>query len=370
VDGSAAVLNEGRSAFYFHVDDGVAVSAGSVDQTNPDSDQLVHEAAQALENIGFKVPDQQMSHQLLKLLGFTWESSPPRFMLDARKGHLLMETLLWITEARQVDVELLRSVVGVWLWGALLNRSLLALPAAVFTMMDRHANQVIPWWPSARKELHWMRQPVPAMIAEVGRPIAPCLFAADAEGPNRFDKGGFGVVGAEVGKEVAERVVHAGLRPGRTVAKLDGSTHHLHHHAKELRARIAVSRVPRDVLEHGRYHWHPVAWGRWRHTDHVTLGEARATNSLLERLAASPAAWHHVVACLEDNEAWSAACAKGRSPAFLLNRLLRRRTALQLASNIHLLLPWVDTAHQPADRLSRFRPCRGPGSWTHTRQPK
>jgi len=200
-----------------------------------------------------------------------------------------------------------------------------------------------------------MARLIPAMEADVGRPVAPWLYAADAEGPNDQDHGGYGVVASYVGQELATQCLVAGCRPGRTVAKLDGSIAHLRRQDRELRATIGVSRVPREVLALPPESWTPVSWGRWRQPDHITLGEGRAVLGLLEKLASKVAARRHTVVVLEDNEPWASAAAKGRSPAFCLNRLLRRRLALQLASAISVLLPWVDTLHQPADWLSRLR---------------
>ena len=86
------------------------------------------------------------------------------------------------------------------------------------------------------------------------------------------------------------------------------------------------------------------------------LGEVRASLDLLERLAGFRGAHGCAVACLEDNEAWASACAKGRSPNFWINSLLRKKTALCLAADMDLHVPWVDTAHQAAYFLSRWRP--------------
>ena len=57
---------------------------------------------------------------------------------------------------------------------------------------------------------------------------------------------------------------------------------------------------------------------------------------------------------LEDNAPVSGAWAKGRSSSVGLNFLLRRRTALALAADLHQYLPWVQTEHMPADWLSRL----------------
>ena len=44
---------------------------------------------------------------------------------------------------------------------------------------------------------------------------------------------------------------------------------------------------------------------------------------------------------------------KGRSLAHELNHLLRQKTAAALASRIEILIPWVETIRQPADKISR-----------------
>lgn len=60
------------------------------------------------------------------------------------------------------------------------------------------------------------------------------------------------------------------------------------------------------------------------------------------------------VASLQDNQSLSGAHSKGRSTAWALNRVLRRKTALLTACDIRMLLPWIQTSHQVADGLSRM----------------
>ena len=192
----------------------------------------------------------------------------------------------------------------------------------------------------------------PALRHRASRPNWEVIFAADAEGANAEDNGGFGVVMTPIEQTLWEKTLAAGCRPGFTVAKLDGSTAHLRDARKELEARIPVSRVPHEVLSTKRF-WAPIAQGRWRHREHITLGEGRATLVLLQRLAAMPEAHGHRHLDLCDNLPWSAATAKGRSPAYALNRLLQKRAALQISSDLQLIHPWVDTHRMPADDISR-----------------
>ena len=94
-----------------------------------------------------------------------------------------------------------------------------------------------------------MARLVPAMEADVGRPVSPWILAADAEGANDMDFGGFGVVATRVDERLAWPSLAAGCRPGRTIAKLDGSVAHLRASTKSfgrpsgsLASRLSCSR--------------------------------------------------------------------------------------------------------------------------------
>ena len=124
---------------------------------------------------------------------------------------------------------------------------------------------------------------------------------------------------------------------------------------KELRSRIPVSMIPREMLQIPQEMWSELDWGRWKRPDHIILGEARAVARLMQGLSILPEAHEHAVSSMEDNEPLAAAVAKGRSPAPQLNFVLRKIGALSMATGIKLFLPWVETAHQTADALSRKR---------------
>jgi len=121
-------------------------------------------------------------------------------------------------------------------------------------------------------------------------------------------------------------------------------------HRRELDARMAVSLLPAETFD---LTWLPVANQRLRRREHITLKEARGSLLLLELLAATGLCRRKIITSLMDNEAWSSATFKGRSPRYALNRLLQRRAALTTANEIDFLLPWVDTLRQPSDWLSR-----------------
>ena len=195
---------------------------------------------------------------------------------------------------------------------------------------------------------------IPLMVSPLHQPMAPWVYAADAEGESHKDFGGYGVVAAPVGEKEAALAWLAGVKAHHTLARLDGSVSHLVSGERALMSKTAVSRVPRSILQLKASAWRPVAWGRWAYADPIMLGEGRAVVSPMERLASHPGAHHRDTVVLEDNESLSGATAKGRSPCRAVNYILRKTAALSGASGIRPACPWVDTKHQPADALSRL----------------
>ena len=315
------------------------------------SDQMVDCAAEALRQIGFTVDDVQYSHEARRAVGFCLENHK-RLVLPRNKLNLLYSSISWLMEAPWVDTVILKSIMGVWIWAATLRREQLSIPSALFRMLEKHYPGRVRWWPSALREMKWIRNLLPALHYTVSRSGGPLLFATDSEGAGEQSFGGFGVVCSEVSPAEWTQVLKAGAQPSFTVSKLDGSVAHLKDPLKELRARIPVPRIPEEVVAADRK-WFPVASGRWIYREHIMLTEGRATNILLQKLAAQTDFHGQRVISLNDNLGWCAATQKGRSPAYSLNQQLRRRAALAIASDIQLLHPWVDTARMPADWLSR-----------------
>lgn len=198
-----------------------------------------------------------------------------------------------------------------------------------------------------------MRNLLPMMFADVGAKLCPYLFATDAQGSGEGDDGGWGLVGSKPAPEDLLELFRRGCRPGFTVLSLDGSMQRLKRPDKALQARVPFTKVPLSMVSSPDC-WVELAHGRWKFSDHITLGEARASLKILNLLALSGLRRHRVLS-LMDNLAWAGAAAKGRSPAPSMNYLLRRRCALCISAQLSLYLPWTDTTHQPGDSLSRLK---------------
>ena len=260
-----------------------------------------------------------------------------------------------MTEHEWVHLDHLASVLGVWIWAALVARHWLSAPQHIFQFAGQEGSRWRRWWPSARREAVTMQYAVMGLYADLGAPMLPFLFASDAEGAGARDAGGFGVVVAKADQQRMEELWQSGTKPGAALAKPDKLEKVLGRGAESLEPHLPVSSVARGWVDTAT--WIPLEAGRWKLADHIVLGEGRAALKVLQRMAVVPAAHRSKLLSLEDNLSFAGAASKGRSTAGPLNFLLRRRCALSAATEICLHLPWVETERMPADGLSRQRGC-------------
>lgn len=333
-----------------HVDDTVFLSTAKHGELH--SDVLMDQVVGSLEGVGFGVSQQMKSSEVEKVVGYEVISKPPRFRLPLKKMALLNVALMELTARQKVEIEVLRSLVGMWIFGSLLRRELLSIPHALFHFMDQHDGTTAVWWISARDEVRAMARMTALMVCDLGSPILPILFGTDAMGENEVDYGGYGIVATELGQDEKRILLRLGEQPGRSIARLDGCQG-TRFPDRPLKPTVPFTRLPDVFFRPER--WKPVQRGRWRFGDHITIGESRTVVKLLERLAAWPSVHGCAIFSIQDNQPTACAMAKGRSPSYALNRVLRQRAALCLSSGLKLYLPWAESAKQPADELSRIQ---------------
>ena len=150
------VVTNKQKAIYIHVDDGVCIgenlkasdstdgqhcteisqSTDGTDGRQPSDDVMLAGAA-ALEDIGFWVKDQQMDSELEKVVGYEIQRRPACFRFPFVKCGLLYNALMQIYHQWRVEVDIVNSLLGIWLWGALLKRELLSIPHSLFRFINR-----------------------------------------------------------------------------------------------------------------------------------------------------------------------------------------------------------------------------------------
>ena len=238
-----------------------------------------------------------------------------------------------------------------WIFGSLLKRELLSVPHAIFHFMDEFDGLVVPWWETARQEVKAMANLMSQMFCHVGSPVSQWLFATDAMGQNDLDFGGYGIAMTEVDSMEIKALLRQGEVAGKTIARLDGSQG-TKYPGRALVPTVPFSLLPTEFFEKER--WRPVSRGRWKYGDHITIGESRVLK-LMQRLASWPGLHGKSYFSLQDNYPTACAMAKGRSPAFAFNRVLRQKAGVCIAARLRLFLPWTESAKQPADELSRIQ---------------
>ena len=351
--GRRVILDGQIVSAYIHVDDGIIMSDGSPGV--PKCDFWAGQCVSALRRRGFEISGYDRSGSPQKVLGYRPVSRPAALRLTPDREALLASSLDYLASVETVDLVMLRAVLGIWIWGALLRRELLSIPHAVFRYLDVATSRRAFLWASVRRELRAMSAAIPFMEASLGRPISRVLLASDAQGPGEGDHGGFGVVATTLSQDEAESCFRSGTTPRHTVCTLDGNIRALRFPDRALARQVPFSSLPPGVLDKPLDDWVPLVYGRWRWADHITLGEGRSAVHGVELVARCGGARGFTVMSLQDNLAFSGAASKGRSPAIALNFILRRLTSLSLTSNLQFLFPWVQTKCMPADGLSRIQ---------------
>ena len=345
---SRVELSSFQMAVYLHVDDTLVLGNGvGADLARP----LIEEISQNMEAAGFRVPDRRHDKEVEKVVGFRLDMDTGTFTLPVKRARLLERALLELAHARWVDVDVLRAVLGVWSFGAQLRRDLYSIPFVVYRMIELCEGQFVRQWPSVRDELICMARAVTFMEYEGRLQFSDVLFATDAMGADDLDCGGYGIVMTKINNSERQSLLHVGEAPGLTISNLNGSLDGLRDPHKELKRSKPFCRLPDALFHEGR--WIEVLAGRWRHADHITIGEARAVTKLLAWLSQVPSLVGRVLFSLEDNRPCACAMTKGRSSSWGLNFYLRRRTAYSILCNFRLFLPWCQSSLMPADQASR-----------------
>ena len=342
------LLHKFQTAAYLHVDDSVSFSIASDAAVH--ADELMVEIANGLEEAGFLVPERYTDIQLDKVVGYSCSRRLARFHLPANKWTLLRQALLDEVQCERVDVGLLHSLLGLWLFGALLRRDLLAIPFMIFKFIEHFEKGRHYWWASARSEALAMALSTPFMYYDAGAKLAPFAMASDAMGAST-DNGGYGLAIRELPRDLLYNFIAVGLMPGRTIARLS-DTAGLKNPFKQIKATKPLSSLAPAWLDVQA--WKPLSKGRWKAADHITLGEARSMYKVCQIMSVCPECRNFKVISLQDNWAVSGSHSKGRSTSWPLNFIHRKKTALLLSMSSRLMLPWIETSKQVADYLSRI----------------
>ena len=126
---------------------------------------------------------------------------------------------------------------------------------------------------------------------------------------------------------------------------------------------VPISERPRtlgDALIPGNWTNGAVQWKDYlacthSYPEHINVYEARVAVRSLEVVCKIPYLPRSRFLTLEDNQVTCHIFQKGRAKVWGLNQVCRRKGALEIASDIDLLSPWVRSSRMRMDELSKSR---------------
>ena len=99
--------------------------------------------------------------------------------------------------------------------------------------------------------------------------------------------------------------------------------------------------------------WATIAAAPWRWEEHINVLEARALTTAVRWSLSFPSSFGGRLLTFCDSLVVTYAARKGRSSSYPLLRVLRKLTALQLASGLSIFVNYIPTEVNPADEPSR-----------------
>ena len=120
--------------------------------------------------------------ELFKIVGYVVRQRPARLEPPPDEKALLQAALKEFATHTRVHVPTLASLVGLWMWYAILRRDLFRLPYSVFKFLDERFDTLVTWWPTTRREVIHMAAVLPLAFADIGAPPSDLLGATDARG--------------------------------------------------------------------------------------------------------------------------------------------------------------------------------------------
>lgn len=300
---------------------------------------LLQKGVAALEAVGLHCGTIGAAERKRTIIGLEFDGEAGTIGVARPRVRLLRESGMALAACDEVDLAVLRRVIGHFSWAFLTCRPLFAVFGSVYHMLHSAPGGKVAWIPEARAELLTASRLVHLAFTSTRTPTAPLLLVTDAEGMNATDLGGGAVVARALSAELASEFRHTDkweVRPGAQPPEW-------------FRHQVSPERTD----------WATVEARRWRHSGHNNEGELEAVLLAAKNVARAPSLRGHVIPLLTDSAVALGALRKGRSSKRRIRSRLKKVTAISLAYRVWLAVRWVPTALCAADAPSRTRaPCR------------
>jgi hypothetical protein len=328
------------------------------------AERVVARVLAAYRAAGFVVKQSKVvapTSAVVKVIGFNICGADGTIRLPADSLYELVRCTLTALQATTVTGRYLAHVIGQWTWLLMLRRPTLAVLQHVYRFCRVAQQRHFTLWPSVRRELHTLLALLPLVDADLSQPYFHRAIASDAS-------------------DLAAGVVTTALTPELhdRLWPLCSSRHHALQQASLNAQRLrdglpsCLPTADAPAVLHAFdtfYHavrsvpWRTVVSKAWSSAEHINALELRSALLAAHHAAFYPSSHLSRVYLLLDSTVAFFTLWKGRSSSPALLLILRKLSALQLASGITLLPGWLPSSVNPADAPSRLiADPRPPGS--------
>ena len=320
---------------------------------------------------GFVVKDSKVVRptcDTVKVIGFEINGRDATVDLAADAQVSLIRATLAALAVGEITGLGLAHIIGRWTWIMLLRRSSLACLQHVYRYIQVVGRRRFTIWPSVRRELWMLLGLLPLLRASLSSPMFHRVIASDAS------EDAAGVVSTQLTPALHDRlwrlcstrrhatmqaVLNASERRGDDMPTMISTSSSTVDDAYADAA--ALCRSSSDAY-HEFYddvmatHWSTVISQSWRSPEHINALELRAALLSVHWVLTYPSSVTRRVYLLVDSTVAFFCMWKGRSSSPALLLILRKLSALLLASGVSLLPGWIPSIVNPADGPSRLRP--------------
>jgi hypothetical protein len=334
--GAIGAAPPGTVFYLIYIDDLVIIS-----DTEEGANQVLEAAIEAYHAAGLHIKPSKVKRAApsMEALGVVLDAARQSYYVKGEKlAVLIAATRQVCTAPGPVSVEIVRSLIGRWIWAALVRRPVLAVMNHVFRFC-RLEKPRCHLWASVRQELLTLCALAPVLSGSTAD-WAEAAVATDAS------TWGYGVC--------ATSVAPASLLPMTQCTETRGEAVRVH--GAPPAADMGGERMVRAECVNQwaeEQEWVTVLSKAWRMPAHINVLEVIASTLGLRWVARQPRLCSKRFVFLSDSQVAVGALSKGRSSAFPLIGILRRFAGIALAADIHAAFAWVGTHFNPADAPSR-----------------
>lgn len=223
-------------------------------------------------------------------------------------------------------------LIGHWTWACLCRREALSVFQSVYRFIETAKTRIFEIWPSVRRELVAISSLAPLLFASLHSEWNQTVTATDASSTGM----GITAVTSPPDQQLRSLLSSSAIQWSQNIVTAE--------------AQLLVPTALRRVLCST---WSTIVSSPWRFQQHINALECHSILVAIRWLLSSPHSVNTRAVILSDSQVSVHALSKGRTSAPSIISVLRRISALCLASGLRVSYVWIPSLLNPADEPSR-----------------